>query len=141
MPAAKLAIAYFNAHGRSPTKDELVTQYYGEYVPPVDIFIGFDKFIVFDMPMLTTGDEDLYFTVAPSLYLTEQQLREILYDHLFDRKVEETDYSELTPEDWQLMGEFYRANQGKTLGVGACQTRGNYWYPLPQVEIPAEFNE
>jgi len=39
------------------------------------------------------------------------------------------------------MRAFYRANQGKTCGVGARRTPGGYWYPLPQVEIPYEFLE
>jgi hypothetical protein len=50
--------------------------YYGEYVDRE--FSRVHKFCSFDMPVV--GNEDLYFTVNPSLYLGEQQLREILYD-------------------------------------------------------------
>ena len=116
-----------------PDKRTLVELYYGEYVEPVDLFIGFSKFRAFDMPLLTTGTEDLYFTVSPSPYLTERQLRDILYDHLFTRPGD-LDYSAMDGDDWARMNGFYRANLGNTLGVGI--KRGEVWYPLPQVELP-----
>jgi hypothetical protein len=37
------------------------------------------------------------------------------------------------------MQEFYRANQGKTLGVGS--TRNGIWYPSEQIELPTNFRE
>ena len=136
----ELAIRHHADHGRAPDKRALVELYYGEYVPPVSFFIGFDKFSAFDMPLVATGEEDLYFTVSPSPYLTARQLREILYDHLYARRGE-ADYASLGPGEWALMREFYQANLGKTLGVGAKQGRGGYWYPLPQVELPRDFAE
>ena len=66
-------------------------------LPPVELFIGFDKFTVFDMPLLTTGEEDLYFSVSPSPYMTIRQLRAILYDHLYVRRTPEPDYTTLQP--------------------------------------------
>lgn len=127
---AELGIRYHAEHGCIPDKRTLVEMYYGEYVDPVSFFIGFDKFSAFDMPLVTTGNEDLYFTVSPSLYLSEQQLREILYDHIYSRRAEDTDYSELSPEGWAAMRNFYNANRCKTLGVGARHPAGGYWYPL-----------
>jgi len=138
-PVAEMAVDYYKQHGTVPDRDDLVVMYYGEPVPSVDLFIGFDKFAAFDMPLLTTGEEDLYFTVAPSLYLSDAQLREILYDHLFTRQMHETDYQDLTPDDWQTMRAFYHVNRHNTLGVGKRQAHGNYWYPLPQVTLPPEF--
>jgi tuberculosinol/isotuberculosinol synthase len=138
---AELSIHHYLKNGRVPDKNKLIELYYGEYVPPLDIFIGFDKFCTFDTPLITTGNEDLYFTVSPSLYFTETQLREILYDHLYTRTSKETDYSEMTREDWDVMRRFYDTNRGKTLGIGAKQARGEFWYPLPQVTLPDEFLE
>jgi adenosine tuberculosinyltransferase len=135
---AELAVRYHAKHGTVPNRRALVEMYYGESVPPVSLFIGFDKFSAFDMPLLNLGNEDLYFTVSPSSYFNEQQLRDILYDHLFARRVEETDYADLNPGDWLVMRQFYHQNLTKTLGVGAVQTQGNYWYPLPQVSFPDE---
>lgn len=155
---AELAVRYYVEHGRVPDKRTLIEMYYGEYVEPVDLFIGFGKFRAFDMPLIATGREDLYFTVSPSLYLTQRQLRDILYDHLYARTKTKVDLQpeelrdllrdhphaldgarlDLQPEDWALMRSFYRANVGRTLGVGVRQRHG-VWYPLPQVKLPAGF--
>jgi adenosine tuberculosinyltransferase len=132
---AELGVRYHSKYGRLPDKRKLVEMYYGEYVDPVSFFIGFDKFAAFDMPLVTTGNEDLYFTVSPSLYLNQRQLREILYDHIYTRRVEDTDYSELTPDGWAAMRSFYNANRWKTLGIGERHPSAGYWYPLPQVEL------
>lgn len=128
---AKFAIDYYQKNGRPPTGAEIVEGYYGEYVEPVDIFIGYDKFSAFDMPLIATGMEDLYFTINPTLYMTEVQLREIFYDHIYSRKPQE-DYAKLTDQDWEFMQHFYQANHEKTLGIG--KQFGNIWYPIPQVE-------
>jgi tuberculosinol/isotuberculosinol synthase len=138
---AELAIRYHAKHACVPDRRTLVELYYGEYVGPVDLFIGFDKFSAFDMPLVATGAEDLYFTVSPSPYLAERQLRDILYDHLYARREEESDYSAMTADDWALMRDFYQANLGKTLGVGAKHKRVGFWHPLPQVELPVVFAE
>jgi tuberculosinol/isotuberculosinol synthase len=132
---AGLAVQYHIEHGRVPDKGTLVELYYGEYVEPADLFIGFDKFCVFDMPLVSTGDEDLYFTVSPSPYLSERQFRDILHDHLFARRGEARDYSTLGHEERIWMKNFYGANREKTLGVG--MKRGEIWYPLPQVVLPS----
>lgn len=132
---AELTVQYYVENGRIPDKRTLVEMYYGEHVDSVDLFIGFSKLRAFDMPLLTTGTEDLYFTVSPSPYITERQLRDILYDHLYIRQGE-ADYSTLSPRDWTWMRDFYRANLENTLGVGV--KRGTIWYPVPQVELPSE---
>jgi len=133
---AEIAIRCYQEQGCPPDKRQIVEAYYGEYVGPVDLFIGFDKLSAFDMPLVATGAEDLYFTISPSPYLTQRQLRDILYDHLYARRGE-LDYSEMSSREWDLMGDFYQANMERTLGVGA--KRGGVWYPLPQVKLPAGF--
>jgi hypothetical protein len=134
---ARLAIRYYEEYGQEPDRQTLVSLYYGEYVEPVDLFIGFDKFCAFDMPLIATGDEDLYFTVSPSPYLSGRQLRGILYDHLYARRGGELDYDRMNPEDWDFMREFYRVNRESTLGVGRRLGGGGVWYPLPQVTTPS----
>jgi tuberculosinol/isotuberculosinol synthase len=138
---AELAIHYHDQCGHAPDKKALIEMYYGEEVSPVDLFIGFDKFCVFDMPLLATGNEDLYFTVSPSLYLHERSLREILFDHLYTRRNSEPNYGTMNADDWAVMRAFYHANRGSTLGVGAKHKNGGYWYPLPQVKVPPEFDD
>jgi tuberculosinol/isotuberculosinol synthase len=136
---AEFGARFHQEHGHPPTKRQIVEAYYGEYVEPVDLFIGFDQLAAFDMPLIATGNEDLYFTVSPSPYMDEHTLRAVLYDHLYTRRVDETGYDELPPSVWSQMGEFYRANLGKVIGIG--QRRGGVWYPLPQVELPPDFTE
>ena len=127
----ELAVQHHAQHGCLPDKKALVEMYYGEYVDPVSLFIGFDKPCAFDMPLVATGSEDLYFTVCPSPYLSPQQLRAILYDHLYSRRTGEVDYGTLAVDEWRVMSEFYGANADRTLGVGSRV--GRVWYPLPQV--------
>jgi tuberculosinol/isotuberculosinol synthase len=132
----ELAVQYHSEHGCLPDKKKLVELYYGETVDSVSLFIGFDKPCAFDMPLVATGSEDLYFTVRPSPYLTSRQLRAILYDHLYSRRTGEVDYASLEAEEWYAMDQFYRTNVDHTLGVG---TRvGQFWYPLPQVAWPPD---
>ena len=132
----ELAVQYHSEYGSLPDKKALVEMYYGEYVDPVSLFIGFDKPCAFDMPLVATGSEDLYFTVCPSPYLSSSQLRAILYDHLYSRRTGEVDYDSLEAWEWHAMGEFYRANVDHTLGVGTKV--GQVWFPLPQVASPRE---
>ena len=130
--AAGLAVAFYREQAKVPTRREMVEMYYGEYVEPASFFIGFDKLSAFDYPLLASGEEDLYFTLAPSPYLTERQLREILFDHLYTRRAPEPDYSELTPDDWAWMKSFYNAHQEHTYGVGALHS--GIWIPSEQLE-------
>lgn len=135
---ASLSVKYYQEHGCVPGKRDLVALYYGEDVPPVSLFIGFDKFAAFDMPLVATGSENLYFTVSPSPYLDEIMLRAILYDHLFARSQDEPDYADLSPEALERMRAFYRLNRRNTLGAGFLQD--GFWYPLPQVVLPDCFS-
>jgi len=133
---AGIGVRFYQEHGRLPTRREIVEAYYGEYVEPVDLFIGFDRPAAFDMPLVATGNEDLYFTVSPSPYMNAHTLRAILYDHLYTRRVDESSY-ELLPEDWTRMNTFYQANLDRVIGVGINQ--GGIWYPVPQVKLPVGF--
>ena len=129
---AELTIRHFQKAGDLPLRKELVEAYYGEYVDPATLVIGFDKFSVFDYPLLGLGQEDLYFTVAPSPYLDDHQLRCILYDHIYMRGAEEQDYTKMSKRDLQFMHNFYRSHRATTLGVGTL--RGGIWYPGTQVQ-------
>jgi hypothetical protein len=131
---AEIGLRFYQEHGRLPNKEEIVAAYYGEVVPPVDIFIGFDRPSAFDMPLISTGEEDLYFTVSPSPYLDQYLLRSILYDHLFSRPVSE-EYSELSAESWHILAAFYAKNRHGVLGLGKKSADGSFWYPLPQVQL------
>jgi len=131
---AEIGLSFYQEHGRLPNKEEIVVAYYGEPLPPVDIFIGFNRPSSFDMPLIATGSEDLYFTISPSPYMEQQLLRSILYDHLFSRPVSEQ-YGEISPNYWQNLAEFYKINRIHVLGLGKQSDDGSFWYPLPQVQL------
>jgi adenosine tuberculosinyltransferase len=123
---ADLAIRYHQDTGRSPSRRELIEQYYGEYIEKADIFIGFEKFNVFDYPMLGWGEESLYFTVAPSLYMNDCQLRNILYDYIYLRPAQDPDYFTMPEEDFETMRKHYEINREVIFGIG--EMRGGIWY-------------
>lgn len=124
---ARLSVEYYQSEGTLPDKEALVRKYYGEDMPPVSMFIGFDKFSVFDMPLLATGEEDLYFSLSPSPYMTQRQLRAILYDHLYVRPVQEPDYRTLAADELNWLREYYNRNKDFAFGVGKLQF--NLWLP------------
>jgi tuberculosinol/isotuberculosinol synthase len=124
---ARLSVEHYLAHGAVPDKRTLVRKYYGEDLPPVSIYIGFDKFSVFDMPLLSTGEEDLYFSYSPSPYMTERQLRAILYDHIYTRHAPEPDYTKLTGDELKHLRVSYRSNKDYAFGVG--KLKFNLWFP------------
>lgn len=122
---ARLSVEHYLAEGSVPDKQTLIRKYYGEDLPPVSIFIGFDKFSVFDMPLLATGEEDLYFSVSPSPYMTERQLRAILYDHIYIRRTPEPDYAKFGQEELDWLRSYYRTNKDYAFGVG--KLKFNLW--------------
>jgi len=115
---AEFSARSFGERGHIPEKRELIEMYYGEYVEPVDLFIGFDRFSAYDMPLLSTGAENLYFFVSPSPYITPEQLRRILYDHIYMRPSPEPEYTSLSSQELQDLRAFYLNHREYTFGVG-----------------------
>ena len=115
---AEYSIEHYKTHGTVPTREELVERYYGEYVDKANIFIGFDRLAVFDYPLLNWGEEDLYFTVFPSLYLSQEHLRRILFDHIFTRRTPEKDFSSSSPAALGNIKSYYKAHKDDIMGVG-----------------------
>ncbi len=135
-------ISLYQKLGHPPSKQQIIKAYYGEHIEPVNLFIGFERPAVFDIPLILSGFEDLYFMVSPSPYLDSHTLRAILYDHLYARRVQEASYEELTPEDWQTLKEFYTLNRQQVLGLGRMHKTNRFWYPLPHpIELPPQMNE
>jgi tuberculosinol/isotuberculosinol synthase len=123
---AELSVQYYKIHNRPPSSEELIEMYYGEQLEKADMFIGFEKFTVFDYPMLNTGNESLYFTVAPSLYMTETLLRKILFDHIYLRPLPDPDYSKTSVDDLAAMRRAYQAGCDNAFGIGVVES--GVWY-------------
>ena len=124
---SRLSVEHYLAYGAVPDKNTLIRKYYGKDLPPVNLFIGFDKFSVFDMPLLATGEEDLYFSFSPSPYMTEHQLRAILYDHMYVRRAPEADYTKLKRAELDWLRDYYRKNKDLAFGIG--KLKFNLWFP------------
>jgi len=124
---SRLAVEHYLTQGSIPDKQTLIRKYYGDDISPVSMFIGFDKFSVFDMPLLATGEEDLYFSLSPSPYMTQHQLRAILYDHLYVRPTPEPDYTKLSGDELNWLRDYYRKNKDYAFGVG--KLKFNLWLP------------
>ena len=129
---AELSVRHFQRTGTIPSRKELIEFYYGDYIEKANIFIGFEKFNVFDYPLLGWGEESLYFTAAPSLYLSERQLRNILYDHIYLRPVQDPDYNEMPAQDFESMRTYYQKNREATFGVG--EMHAGIWYAKTQIQ-------
>ena len=130
---AELSVSHFQKTGKVPrSRRELIEQYYGEYIEKADIFIGFEKFNVFDYPMLGWGEESLYYTVAPSLYMNSRQLKNILYDYVYLRPVQDPDYFTMPEDNFEAMRKFYEVNCEVTFGIG--EMRGGIWYSKSGVQ-------
>jgi adenosine tuberculosinyltransferase len=130
-------VDYYQAQQKRPGAADLVRHYYGGDVSLVDIYITSGKPRLFDAPFLLTGRADLYFMTSPTLYLSRNLLRKILYDHLYSRKNEKK-YSELNETDWQSIGEFYETNRNTVIGVGAAHPDWGIWCPQTTPVLPED---
>lgn len=133
----QIGLKFYEAHGQLPNRRQIVEAYYGDYVEPLSFCIGFEPMAMFDLPLVATGMEDLYFMVSPSLYLDDYTLRAILYDHLYERRTLDN-YSHFTAADWSALNQFYQLNRHHVIGIGRQAEWGGWWSPLPQVMLPDE---
>ena len=127
---ARLSVEFASEGGRPPDRRELIEAYYGLPVPDLGFYLGFARHALFDVPLLATGEEDLYATLGPSPDLTEPQLRGILYDHLVERRRPEPDYEGLSLEALIELDAYAERSRGKTLGVGRTDPTTGMWRPL-----------
>jgi tuberculosinol/isotuberculosinol synthase len=124
----RLAIRHNEETGRHPQRNDLVTRYYGEFIPPADIFIGMMPPRVYDFPLLDTGRTALFFTTAPSPYLDREMLRRILFEYLYNGPEDEA-YESDHPDDWDELAAFYRNHRRDLTGTGRLVADGRVWLP------------
>jgi hypothetical protein len=120
--------------GRPISHEEAIRAFYGEDLM-ADLFIGFDQPTAFDMPLIDQHGVDLYFTIAPSLYMDEELLHLILADWRRARQ-ENVSYDELCDQHWDYMDRFYALNRHGVTGLG--QRRDGIWYPVCSISNGAE---
>ena len=127
---ARLSVEFAKREGYPPNRQQLIEAYYGIAVPDLSLYLGFAQLALFDAPLLATGQEDLYATLAPSPSLTEKQLREILYDHLVTRPTAEISYESLSNEALEVLAEYNKRYSGATLGIGRIHPLTGIWNPI-----------
>jgi adenosine tuberculosinyltransferase len=127
---ARLSVEFAARHARPPARQELIEAYYGIAIPDLSLFLGFLQPQYFDVPLISTGEEDLYFTLNPSPDLTARQLREILYDHLVTRRAPEVNYGALSEEAQAALAEYNELYSGVTVGIGRIDPLTETWAPL-----------
>ena len=127
---ARLSVEFAEKHGRTPNRQDLIEAYYGLAVPDLSLYLGFSQPALFDVPLLTTGQEDLYVTLTPSAELTERQLREILYDHLVTRRIAKDDYEMLPDGALAALAAYNKRYRGMTVGIGRIDSLTGLWTPL-----------
>jgi hypothetical protein len=59
--------------------------------------------------------------------MTQHQLRDILYDHLYVRRAPEPDYSQLSEAELHWLRDYYHKHKDHVLGVGTLKF--NLWIP------------
>ena len=109
------------------TRDAIVTRYYGEHVKPTDIYIGFGRPTVFDVPMLVTSQTDLYYTVVPSLDLDARLFRMIVWDHFVGRWTQQ-EWDGLSARDFKALEAFYEVHHDTVLGLGEIDPPTGIWH-------------
>jgi len=110
------------------TREAMVTRYYGEHVKPTDLYIGFGRPTVFDVPMLVTSQTDLYYTVVPSLDLDERLFRMIVWDHFVGRWSQQ-EWDGMSEQDFKALRAFYQVHHDTVLGLGEVDPVTHIWQP------------
>jgi hypothetical protein len=95
--------------------EELIHQYYGQPVGPVDLIIGSGQPVIWDIPLLDINKASLYFMQAPTFCLDKITLRSILYDHLYHRLNDDDLYDNLEIQEWSRL---------EVLGLGQRTPKG-----------------
>jgi hypothetical protein len=129
--AARASIRFCREYEREPTKDELVSFYYGEKIETADFFIMSSKLSGLGaLPELICGsDTQVYFLSGPGVSsLTVQTYRAILYDLLFMRSEQAEDRGYLLSAQQRTELKIWYQEHGEEV-IGLGRRIGNVWLP------------
>jgi undecaprenyl pyrophosphate synthase len=108
---------------------DLVRAYYGEEVPPVDVFIRPCECRLSEtMPPFLGEYAECYFTPIPATEMKGNWYRKVVYDYMYVRRrtFGAKSYSEnLEPEALAYLREYYEKNAGTVMGLG--HRVGGFW--------------
>ncbi|RLE48250.1 hypothetical protein DRJ25_00345 [Candidatus Woesearchaeota archaeon] len=131
---AEKAIEFYKEKNRKPTYDELVFDYYGLNISPIDIFIRTNELKASGglTPLLVDHDTQFYFPISPGiLSMNATTLKRILHDYLFNRSLSHGRFKHkpITSEQAKKIKEFYSASKNDIIGIG--QRIGDIWVHKP----------
>jgi len=128
----QLAYEFGIQHGCPPTWEDMLELYYGDRnLRPLDILVGFSRFYSrMGVPYLLDGEESIYATAVTPLVLTQESLRTILYDFLYNKSDRGRDYQFIKPNEIQKLKEFNSVNQNTVLGLS--QKSEGLVYPVTE---------
>ena len=137
----QLAHEFGIKHGCAPTWEDMLEMYYGDRnLRPLDILVGFSRFYSrMGVPYLLDGEESIYATAVTPLVLTQESLRTILYDFLYNKSDRGRDYQYIKPNEIQKLKEFNNKNQNTVLGLS--QKYESLVYPVMETTtgpVPAK---
>lgn len=127
---ARQAIEYYKTFAKMPDHEDLVKEYFGFNVSPIDIFIRTNEIKPSGglTPLLTQHDTQMYFPVSPGIMsLSEDVLRRILYDFLYGRVLSHGmhEHSPVTDLEANEVKSFYTMHKDDVLGIG--RRVGDMW--------------
>jgi hypothetical protein len=138
-------IAFYNEHGRKPTRDEQVNWYYNGHVHDVDFFIRPTIFRDSDIqpPLVSGVKTQMYFPVAPFPMLNQNMVREIFFDILYNRTItygtDNESLDDISPEDLKLLKKYYNENRSVVIGLG--ERLGDFWMPTSELKVPPKLKK
>jgi len=123
-------MALQTALNRLPTPDEIRLACFPHGPQRIHIHLGGGWMRVGRVLPFTLDDgaTDLYFATGLTFDLTEENIRRILYDHLFLRHVAPEDNVAYTPEMIAALRSYYAGHGENVIGLGRLVGPG-LWYP------------
>lgn len=118
------------------TQADAIRAYYGENIPPVEMYISCCKpgFFPAILPPFLMGNVQCYWALRPGFITDSRKIRELIYDFAYVRKTwqaDKTGRAEMALEHQSVW------ENAPTLGLG--MRLGPFWYPRP-IESPDSSN-
>jgi hypothetical protein len=137
----RLIYEYGLEHGRPPEMEDLLELYYGDRnLKKLNILVAFNRiYSRIGIPHLLEGNDRIYLSVVTPLVLSQNALRRILYDYLFNDQDVSRNYMNIHDLEIKRLKRFYAAN-AETI-VGLTKKYEDFCYPLPGATWPAEMDQ
>ena len=129
----QVGMEHYGRTGALPTREDLVSAYYGTDIPEIGFFVRPTEVRDSDVqPILVSGPRtQMYFPICPMILLTKTAVRTMLYDLIYNRVAsggkKMYTKSDLSTTKLIKVRDYYISNMKKILGVG--RREGPFWLP------------